>query len=126
MNDRDFHEEQLGLFRAFAERLETIAAAPGGEPLAELSDQIRGLAAAPERFLDDGPPVIARLLTTAPQVAEHFPRDLLWYLGAECLHFMPDEEIDSFTALDEARREADARGERFNWREARAAQQGLN
>ena len=126
MNDRDFHEEQLGLFRAFSERLETIAANPGNENLSELANHVRSLAAHPERLLDDGPPLVARFLTTTPQLAGEFPRDLLWYLGAECLHFMPDDEINRFTALDEARREADTRGERFNWREARAAQKGLN
>ena len=121
MDDTDFHREQLGQFQAFAERIKSVAATDEGAALAELAGRFVELADEPGRIMDEAPPLVARMLTTAPQLAPEFPRDLLWYLGAECLHFMPDEEIERYHSLDEDRRAAAERGETFNWREARAA-----
>ncbi|MDP5054011.1 MAG: hypothetical protein NWP69_09480 [Congregibacter sp.] len=125
MNDTDFHGEQMALFHAFNERLQRHAAAPEGETLAALAEQFSSLAADPGQIMDDAPALIYRMLTIAPQLTEEFPRDLLWYLGQECLHFMPDEEIDLFTRLDDQRRQADRGGQAFNWSEARASAKGL-
>ena len=125
MNDTDFHSEQISLFNAFCERLRLLAAEPAGAGLAELSAQFADLAGRPRDVMDEAPPLVARMLTIAPQLAEHFPRDLLWYLGGECLHFMPDEEIERLTALDDQRRAAVSQGQDFNWREARASALGL-
>ena len=122
MNDTAFHEEQMAAFRRFGAKLADHVSAPGNASLAPLAEQIGAVAAGDDsRIMDEGPALIARMLTTAPQLAEVFPRDLLWYLGGDCLHFMPDDEIDGFTRLDEQRRDALARGEPFSWREARAA-----
>ncbi len=125
MNDQDFHQEQLQLLRDFNERLQKLTQAPSGGMLGELAAQFDDLVTAPHTFLDEGPAVVARMMTTTPQLAEHFPRELLWYLGGECLHFMPDEEIDQLTALDEERRAAAARGETFAWRSAHDATRNL-
>lgn len=115
MHDKAFHDYQLARFNAFAKQLCELAAAPGGEGLTALAETADALAARPSTILDDAPQHIARLLTTAPQCAQLFPRDLLWYLGGECLHFMPDEEIEHYSALDEQRRAAAASGTVFNW-----------
>ncbi|MEE4278074.1 MAG: PA2817 family protein [Halieaceae bacterium] len=121
MDDTAFHNEQMAQFVAFAQRLQVLAAAPGGEPLVSAAEAISEIAAAETpRIMDEAPFLVARLLTTAPQLAEQLPRDLLWYLGGDCLHFMPDEEIGTLTRLDERRREAVAAGIDFNWREERA------
>jgi len=47
------------------------------------------------------------------------PRDLLWFFGGDCLHFMPDEEIAFYQALDELRFSAEARGQIFNYAQAK-------
>ena len=125
MDDKEFHEEQLKLFAKFNERLQAYAAAPGGEAFTELAGDFAGLAKRPEALFDEGPPLVGRMLTTAPQLAQEFPRELLWYLGGECLHYMPDEEIDRYTALDEQRREAVADGRPFDWQKAQSLQRGL-
>lgn len=125
MDDTTFHLEQMAQFRDFAERLDKLSAAPGGESLAPMAGLLTELARDPTRIMDEAPALLGRLLTTAPQVIELLPRDLLWYLGGDCLHFMPDDEIDRYTRLDEQRREALVRNETFNWREARAAMLGL-
>jgi len=43
------------------------------------------------------------------------PRDLLWFFGGDCLHYMPDEELQMFQALDERRYEAAQNDEPFDW-----------
>lgn len=121
MDDTEFHRQQMAQFQAFVEELERLSDKPDVAPMDELLAHFKSVSAAPGRIMDEGPALVNRLFTTAPGLAELFPRDLLWYLGGECLHFMPDDEIDSYGALDERRRESAARGEVFAWREARAA-----
>jgi len=40
---------------------------------------------------------------------------LLWFFGGDCLHFMPDEEIELYQTLDERRYQAEQQGEVFDW-----------
>ena len=61
-----------------------------------------------------------RLFTTYPDFAPTFPRDLLWFFGGECLHFMPDSELELYQKLDSQRHEAAARGEQLDLATARA------
>lgn len=119
MNDVEFHAEQMARFASFNRRLQAYAEAPEGESLAALAQQFDALAADTGQIMDEGPALIYRMLTIAPQLTQEFPRDLLWYLGQECLHFMPDDEIEAFTDLDEQRRAANTQGQQFNWGEAR-------
>lgn len=91
-------------------------------------DTLRSLAAAfgalAEGELDlytEGPALISRLFTTYPDFAPTFPRDLLWFFGGDCLHFMPDHEIAIYQQLDDLRSEASAKDEILNLRAARAS-----
>ena len=43
-----------------------------------------------------GQDLISQVFHRYPQIAHLVPRDLLWFFGGDCLHFMPDEEIDLF------------------------------
>ncbi|WP_420590800.1 PA2817 family protein [Bacterioplanoides sp.] len=47
------------------------------------------------------------ILVHQPQLTPVIDRDLLWFFGGECLHFMSDEEIDLFQKLDEQEAEHD-------------------
>ena len=67
-----------------------------------------------------GPALVERLFTTYPDFAPLFPRELLWFLGGECLHYMPDDEIARHQQLEELRAEAAARGEVIDFQAARA------
>jgi hypothetical protein len=66
-----------------------------------------------ERHL--GQELICQVFQRYPQIAHLVPRDLLWFFGGDCLHFMPDEEIALYQELDERRFEAEACGEPFEW-----------
>ncbi|HXQ99619.1 MAG TPA: PA2817 family protein [Pseudomonas sp.] len=62
-----------------------------------------------------GQDLLCQVIQRYPQIAHLVPRDLLWYFGGDCLHFMPDEEIDLYTALEERRFDAEENEEPFDW-----------
>lgn len=62
-----------------------------------------------------GQDLICQVFHRYPQVAHLVPRDLLWFFGGDCLHFMPDEEIALYQELDERRYAAEQAGESFDW-----------
>lgn len=62
-----------------------------------------------------GQDLIGQIFHRYPQIAHLVPRDLLWFFGGDCLHFMPDEEIQLFQQLDERRYDAEQAGEPFDW-----------
>lgn len=66
-----------------------------------------------ERHL--GQDLICQVFHRYPQVAHLVPRDLLWFFGGDCLHYMPDEEISLYQELDERRHQAEAEGTPFDW-----------
>jgi len=62
-----------------------------------------------------GQDLICQVIQRYPQIAHLVPRDLLWFFGGDCLHFMPDEEIALYQTLDERRFEAEQNDEPFDW-----------
>ncbi|GAA4648007.1 PA2817 family protein [Kistimonas scapharcae] len=54
-----------------------------------------------------------------PQLAPMVPRDLLWFFGGECLHFMSDDEISKYQRLEDILAEAEHNGRDMSWIEAR-------
>lgn len=66
-----------------------------------------------ERY--DGQELFGQIFQRYPQLAPQIPRDLLWFFGGECLHFMPDEEIEQFQQLEERRHQALEQGDQFDW-----------
>ena len=126
MNDEQYLAmclEQLDNFtRDLVARTEHL---PGDDALRELAARFQDLVDGKLELYRDGPALVSRLFTTYPDFAPAFPRDLLWFFGGDCLHFMPDNEIDVYQRLDEMRAEAAARGETLDIRAARANLQGL-
>ena len=92
------------------------------------TDSLRQLAGAFQQLADNdesdlyylGPGLVDRLFTTYPDFAPTLPRELLWFFGGDCLHFMPDDEIALYQQLDDQRAEAAGRGEIFDLGVARA------
>ena len=62
-----------------------------------------------------GQDLISQVFNRYPQIAHLVPRDLLWFFGGDCLHFMPDEEIALYQTLDERRFAAEENVEPFDW-----------
>ncbi|EKT4524299.1 dehydrogenase [Pseudomonas putida] len=62
-----------------------------------------------------GQDLICQVIQRYPQIAHLVPRDLLWFFGGDCLHFMPDEELSIYQQLEDLRYEAEQKGEPFDW-----------
>jgi len=69
-------------------------------------DLIRSAQAPPEQILAEGQWVIAKIVSDYSGFVGAIPRDLFWYFGGDCLHFLGDEEIRRFQQLDEAYHQA--------------------
>ncbi|MEN8639032.1 PA2817 family protein [Pseudomonas sichuanensis] len=76
------------------------------------------LALLPQSPLDSqylGQDLLCQVIQRYPQIAHLVPRDLLWFFAGDCLHYMPDEELDLYQTLEERRHEAGQKGEPFDW-----------
>lgn len=88
------------------------------EDLIAKLDDIHNTTAIDQDFYDNGQQIICRIIGGFPQLTPQIPRPLLWFFGGDCLHYMPDEEIDLYQQLDEARMAANQDGEAFDFAEA--------
>jgi hypothetical protein len=120
MNDQQYKQHCRDVFEQFNKflQLQGQACSPD-DPILELCAEFASASAA-QNLHEDGPPLVAKLFGSCPHLSPAFPRELLWYLGGDCLHNMPDEEIALYQQLDELREQASARGEQLNLPEARA------
>ena len=48
-----------------------------------------------------GQDLLSRIFTHHPQLSPVIERELLWFFGGDCLHFLTDEEIDAFQEQNE-------------------------
>ena len=121
MNDEQYlqycHDLLSGFAREFSLRVENL---PEEDPLRLLAAEFSRLAAGDGDPYVEGPTLVDRLFTGFPDFAPTFPRDLLWFFGGGCLHFMPDEEIALYQELEQMRLESARRGETLDMRAARA------
>ena len=62
-----------------------------------------------------GQDILTQVISRYTQIAHLIPRDLLWYFAGDCLHYLSDEEIDLYQALEERRFEAEQNDEPFDW-----------
>lgn len=62
-----------------------------------------------------GQDLMCQVIQRYPQIAHLVPRDLLWFFGGDCLHFMPDDELELYQQLEEMRYDAEQQGEAFDW-----------
>ena len=119
MNNEQYRDHCLALLARFTELMEKESSRSSeGDPLRELAGGFTQLGG--ECLYRDGPALVAKLFASCPHIAPALPRDLLWFIGGDCLHFMPDEELEQFQRLDEMRAEAAALDEILDYQEARA------
>lgn len=69
--------------------------------------------------LIQGQQLLCKLVATYHHLMPLLPRDLLWYFGGDCLHYMPDEEIALYQKLDEQRQAASEANQTFDYEKAR-------
>lgn len=102
MDDVEYAEYCRGLLESFArEFLERTRALGPQDGLRELALAFGEVSAGGADYYDRGRELVSRLFTSYPEFAPTFPRELLWFFGGECLHYMPDEEIAEFERRQE-------------------------
>jgi hypothetical protein len=79
-----------------------------------------------ESFIARGQATLSRIVARYPELTPLAHRDLFWLFGGDCLHFMPDEEINIYQRLDERRFSLENEGKTFNFAEERAKFFDLN
>lgn len=77
-------------------------------------------------WLDKGQRILSRVVGAYPHLMPLLYRDLLWFFGGDCLHYMPDEEIAVFQQLDELRETAKSEKHQFDYKETRAKLLGMH
>lgn len=77
-------------------------------------------------LLMQGQQLFCRIVAAYPHLMPLVPRDLLWFFGGDCLHYMPDEEIRAFQELDELRQNASETNTPFSYENARLKSMGLH
>ena len=121
MNDSQYLQhcrEQLKQFAdVMVQRTNSLEAA---DPLRELALAFEQLCEDVTDFYAQSQTLVNRLFTTYPDFGPTFPRELLWFLGGDCLHYMPDEEIEVHQQLEEQRLASAERGEIIDFASARA------
>lgn len=121
-----YHSYHLALLKSLYDTLQAQSVLMTQVPeesnllfLERFEELISQLESGDDESLHQGQDILCQIISRYPQIAHLIPRDLLWYFGGDCLHFMPDEEIAQYQLLDEHQAEAEARGETFDWAQAR-------
>ena len=73
-----------------------------------------------EGYVENGQVFCISWIRAYSELTPLLPRDLLWFFSGNCLHYMPDEEIEQFQRLDELRFAAESAAEEFNYAAQRA------
>ncbi|KGE03453.1 PA2817 family protein [Pseudohaliea rubra] len=97
MDDLEYAEHCRRLLETFArEFLNRTRELSPADGLRELALAFGEISAGGPDVYDQGRELVSRLFTTYPDFAPTFPRELLWFFGGECLHYMADDEIAEF------------------------------
>ena len=67
-----------------------------------------------EEMSEQGQWLVGQIVNGYNHLLIAFSRDLLWFFGGSCLHFMPDQEIDFYQQLDELRYAAENQDRPFD------------
>ena len=129
--DQEYYTYHLELLSAFGAQIQQLT--PFNEESPSVDDQeflaaLAHLQQQPQgtNFLEQGQILMCRFVGAYSHLMPLLYRDLLWFFGGDCLHFMPDHEIDIFQQLDEQREEAKQQQAPFSHKEARAKLMGMH
>ncbi len=91
------------LWRQLEPQLEDLAAEELRQQLdAQFQELTGALATHNETAYTSGQQLLCLLIGNYPQFTPLIPRQLLWLLGGDCLHFMTDEELSAFQQAEDA------------------------
>ncbi|MCX2981454.1 dehydrogenase [Halieaceae bacterium IMCC14734] len=120
MNDDQYREHCIDLLNKFSGLLaKHCEQCSDDDPLRTMSEGFNHIATGAELY-SSGPVLVNQLFASCPDLAPYFPREILWFLGGECLHLMPDREIAIYQQLDDQRWSAAEAGKILHYHDARA------
>lgn len=124
-----YHLNLLKAFNEFARQQAPFNEANISEADTEclhLLDELCSASVNSEAFNITGQGFVAKIVAGYSHLTPHLHRDLFWFFGGDCLHYMPDDEVDKYQTLDERRYEAEQSGENFHFEDERAKVFGLH
>jgi hypothetical protein len=129
--DQEYYTYHLELLAAFSAQIQQLPPFNTEFPSEDDQEFLIALAQLQQQpkdvdFLEQGQLLMCRVVGSYPHLMPLLYRDLLWFFGGDCLHYMPDEEISVFQRLDEQREEAKQQHVPFSYREARAKSMGMH
>lgn len=129
--DKEYYTYHLELLAAFCSQIQQLPPFNGENSSEDDQEFIAAITELQQHshessFLEQGQLLMCRVVGSYPHLMPLLYRDLLWFFGGDCLHFMPDEEIAVFQRLDEQREDAKQQQVAFNYKEARAKSMGMH
>ena len=121
-----FHQQ---LLTALNQIVTVALEPPSSEEDQQLLENLKELAEAStlnDHFYSVGQQTLCRIVAAYPLLVPQVPRDLFWLFGGDCLHFMPDDEIEKFQKLDELRFNAEDNNTEYDHEKERARILGLH
>ena len=73
-----------------------------------------------EELYQQGQQLIETIIANYPMITPALNRDILWLLGGNCMHFLSDEELQKYQAIDELIYAAESEGKMLSFKEAKA------
>jgi len=128
--DKAYFEFHMGLLTTLIEQIKIQPPFCLEDSSQEDQDFLLALISLPNTggsdLLIQGQHLLCRIVAGYPHLMPLVPRDLLWFFGGDCLHYMPDEEIHIFQELDEQRETAKQNNAAFSYEKARLRSMGLH
>lgn len=117
-------DNHIQLLKRLHERLHKAQSQSDGfiseEILHQLTQVIDLLQSHSDDGYEQGRDWLVHVFTHQPQLTPAIDRDLLWFFGGDCLHFMTDDEMTAFQQLEELEEDHAQRGEAFDRNAAKA------
>lgn len=123
--DKEYHTYHMNLLAAFVAQIKqqppfhTEELTEGDAEFLSALEALTQNTTRPD-WREDGQTLLCRVVSTYPHLMPLLYRDLLWFFGGDCLHYMPDDEIAVFQQLDELRENAKEEKRPFNYQDTRA------
>ncbi|MDO3384335.1 PA2817 family protein [Gilvimarinus sp. SDUM040013] len=124
---REFHRNLLTQFILATQQQPPFIQEECDEDALEYLSQLEALPSLQgSDYIEQGQRLLTRTIASFAHLTPLLPRDLLWHFGGDCLHYMPDEEIEKFQQLDEQLHQAIEDNQPFDYATERARLLGLH
>ena len=99
------------------------------ESNSELLDKLTHLEAnfaKSDDYINVGQDIITHIISHYPDIVPLMHRDLLWFFGGDCLHYLGDDELARYQVIEELYYEQSENDSHISYRNIRAQQFGMH